>query len=300
MFRKLLYFVVGFALLVGAVALLVNRAKDVVADKALQEIGVLLDRKTGDLIVGQRTIADSLRQAETRNTQRSAALQDELDRLSRQNRALQNELAQVRGEVTAVATSVSEIALAAGDTVHVGSGDFAHHYQDAWIEANIERRGERLLFDYATTFRLEEFDVEVTLADGVKTHLFNTALVSTATGDTLHVPTKRHVIERRPSGRRFLWNPQTHLQAAGGLDSIWGGVGVSAFSYGDAPIIEATDFYLLQAALLIHKGGASVAVGPGSWNLGRIVSFLDNLTLGPAWAWSEDQSGVVLLVGAAL
>ena len=271
------------------------------ADAALERIGALLDKKTGDIVVKQREIAANLRQAETRNTQSDREIRTELQRLQHQNAALKAELDRIGGEVSSVAVAVGEIAVGGSDTVVVGDGDFQHTYKDPWIRAMIERQGRNLLFDYETTFRMEEFDVEVTMPDGSKTHLFNTALVSDSTGDTLHVPVNRKVVERSPGASRFWWNPQLHLRGAGGLGEAWFGLGWSAFSRGRGTYIEGTVFWLLEGLVLVGgDGDVTVGASPLSWNVGRSLPVVKNLSVGPAWLWGEQQSGLGVIVGAGL
>lgn len=233
---------------------------------------------------------------------RDEALRDELRRLQSINASLASELRRIGGDVTSISTAIGNIHFGGQDTLFLppGSNDFTFPYQDAWIDAMIRRRAETVTFDYRTTFSLHEFDVEVTLPDGVKTHLFNTALVSTATGDTLNVPVKRTVIERRAGGRGFHFNPQLHLRGAGGLGQAWVGAGVSAFSWGYGNYIEGTNFWLLEGAILAGDGGFSVGASPFVYNLGRILPLVKNLGVGPAWIWSDTNSGIGVLIGAAL
>ncbi len=269
--------------------------------KALALVGAVIDPATQDIIVEQRIIADNLRQATTRNTDDSKAIKAELRRIKGQNASLRAELDRIGGEVSSVSTSVSMVRIAAGDTSTVGRGDFKHTYEDTWIKAVIERRGrDQLLFNYETTFRIEEFDVEVTLPDGTRTHLFNTALVSESTGDTLHVPTERHVIERSLGGTGFHTAPQLHLRVAGGLGQAWIGLGVSAFTWGRGEYIEGTKFFIAEGSVLYNSDGFSVTAVPATWNIGRSLPFIENLNIGVGWSWGESQSGLVFLVGAAL
>jgi hypothetical protein len=272
-----------------------------IADSALGKIGALFDTKTGDMLVQGRQISERLQQADTRTTTRDQAIREQLDALRRDNRALRDELSRISGEVSSVATSVSDISISHGDTVLVGPGDFTQTFEDPWVKAVVERRESQLRFQYETTFRLEEFDIEITLPDGTKTHLFNAALISNTTGDTLQVPTTRSVIERGVStGSRFHFLPQLHLRSAGGLGSAWVGLGVSTLTWGSGRYIETTKFFLLEGTVLFDGDGISVAVVPVSWNIGRALPLVRNLSIGVGWSWSEHQSGVIGVIGAAL
>ena len=298
--RKLIIGLIVFAALAAVVKVYGPSIQRAAERKALSLVGAVIDPATQDIIVEQRIIADNLRQATTRNTESADAIKAELRKLQGQNAALRAELDRIGGEVTSVATSVSRVDIAAGDTSEVGDGDFEHVYEDPWIKAMIERRGRDLMFNYQTTFRIEEFDVEVTLPDGSRTHLFNTALVSESTGDTLHVPTERHVVERSLGDTGFHIAPQLHLRVAGGLGRAFIGMGVSAFTWGDGKYIEATKFFLVEGTILYNSDGFSVALVPATWNIGRSLPLIENLNIGVGWAWGENQSGVIFLIGAAL
>lgn len=288
---------VGIILLISASAL--KKFSPLTIASALHGI----ETKQKDLLVQSGTIAENLQRAETLNTQRASALEDQVKALGRQNAALRSELAKLqglKGQVTAVAEAVGRIEFGHTDTVMIGDGDFVRTFRDPWIDATVTRRGQALTHSYRTRFKLHEFDVEVQMPDGNKTHLFNAALVSTATGDTLHIPVVRQVIERSASHRALRWRPRAHLLGGAGLGALWGGAGLSVASWGLGRTAEATTFHLAGGMVVSGSDGPAVGAFPLLWNVGRPLPLLDNLSIGAGWLWEDSGSGPVVMIGAAL
>lgn len=252
----------------------------------------------GRVEFSQRQIAEDLAEAQTINTSNQKDIQAALAAVEKKNDSLRAELSKLRGQVTSVSTAIGNIHISGGDTLFVGGGDFDTTIVDPWLRSRIARAGPLLAFNYDTTFLLHEMDVEVETPEGLKRHLFDTALVSSVTGDTLHVPVKKTYIEAPKQFRnRFRFEPHPHFLAGYYRQQGIPGIGMNLWTKGTRPYPSGVEWYIVRGDVWMVGKKPAVGVSPVAYNIGQPLPWIENLSLSAGWIWEAQRSGLSVALG---
>lgn len=260
-------------------------------DRRIQEL-------QGRIEFSQREISKELSEAQSVTTSSQAEIKAALAEAEKKNSTLRSELAKLRGQVTAVSTAIGNIHLSGGDTLFVGAGDFDTTLADPWLRARIARGGSRLTYDYTTTFSLYEMDVEVETPEGYKRHLFDTALVSDVTGDTLHIPVHKTYVEAPTQFRnKFRFEPRPHFLAGYYRQQGVPGIGVNIWTKGTRPYPSGVEWYIVRGDVWMVGKKPAVGVSPVAYNIGQPLPWIENLSLSAGWLWEAERSGLTVSLG---
>lgn len=278
-----------------AVALVVTMILGLIAEMGKKTLDQY--REINDQAHHMRVAYDSLnastQQAATLTTARLDDVQDALDLATRSNQALRHEIERLNGAVTSVSTGQGDIHVGGTHIDTVTTQDFDVRVDDdPWVAFRIRKTGGLLRTDYQTRFSLHETDVEMILPDGAKSHLYDVAIVSDVTGDTLRVPVRRTYVESVAGRRRrFEFRPQVQGGAVWGGDVADPAIGLSVFRMGPRWTLARGDLAIGERL--------SLGVTPLAFNLGDPLPLLTNLHVG-AGLFLAGRTGVYFSAGVIL